>query len=146
MGRPVVDVERDIQTALDLYLKGALVKVRLLSYKVTILGEVRSPGTFYIYNDRLTLPEALGYAGDLTDLADRAHLRLIRRVGNQVAVYKLDLTDRRLLGSPFFYLQPNDAIYVEPIRSKADRLNLPAVSILISALTAVVVVIGIIVR
>ena len=145
-GLTVEQAERVVQTKLNAFVRGAVVKARLVSFKVSVLGEVRTPGTLYIYNERLTLLEALGYAGDLTDLGNREKVMLIRNRSGKVSLYTLNLTDRRLLGSPYFYLQPNDVIYVEPIANKADRLNLPALSILLSAITSLLVLVSILVR
>lgn len=145
-GLSVEQAERVVQTKLDAFVRSAVVKARLVSFKVSVLGEVRTPGTLYVYNERLTLLEALGYAGDLTDLGNREHIRLIRNRSGKVTLYTLNLTDRRLLGSPYFYLQPNDVIYAEPIANKADRLNLPALSILLSAITSLLVLVSILVR
>ena len=143
-GRTIHQVEALVQERLNTFVRGAVAKVRLVSFKVSVLGEVRTPGTYYIYNEMLTLPEALGYAGDMTDAADRRYLRLVRRrQGGEVTITTIDITDRRLLGSPNFYLQPNDVLYAQPLPQKADRLNLPALSVALSALTTVLVIINI---
>ncbi len=135
------EVEARIQSRLNTLVRGAVVKVRLVSFKITVLGEVRNPGTYYNYNEVLTLPEALGLAGDMTDAADRRAVRLVRRRGQQVITHTLDLTDTQVLSGPYFYLQPNDVVYAVPLRQKADRLNLPALSIGLSALSTVLLVI-----
>jgi polysaccharide biosynthesis/export protein len=135
-----------LQNAVSRYVNGAVARVRLISFKVSVLGEVRAPGLYYINNERCTLPEALGYAGDLTDAANRRSLRLIRNNQGKLTVYSINLTDRRLLASPLFYLQPNDVVYAEPIASKADRLNLPALGVVLTALTTILVSLNFFVR
>ncbi|MEJ1929602.1 polysaccharide biosynthesis/export family protein [Nostoc sp. NIES-2111] len=142
VNRTIDDAENMIQQRLNTMVRGAVARVRLVSFKVSVLGEVRTPGTYYIYNELLTLPEALGYAGDLTDAADRRQVRIVRRRQNKVYITTLDLTDRRLLGSPNFYLEPNDVVYVVPLSQKADRLNLPALSIGLSALSTVLIILN----
>lgn len=144
-GLTMVAAQKKIQKEIEVYVKNALVNLRLVSFKISVLGEVRTPGTFYIYNERLTLLEALGYAADLTDLANREQIKLIRNRNGQVKIVNLDITKRQFLGSPYFFLQPNDVIYVEPISSKAARLNLPALSVVLAALTSVLVLVNIIV-
>jgi len=142
VNRTIDEAENMIQQRLNTMVRGAVARVRLVSFKVSVLGEVRTPGTYYIYNELLTLPEALGYAGDLTDAADRRQVRIVRRRQNKVFITTLDLTDRRLLGSPNFYLEPNDVVYVVPLAQKADRLNLPALSIGLSALSTVLIILN----
>lgn len=145
-GMTLQQADKLMQDEIRQYVHNAVAQVRLVSFKITVLGEVRVPGTLYVYNQRLSLPEALGYVGDLTDLGNREHIRLIRNRQGKVTVTTLNLTDRRLLGSPYFYLQPNDVIYVEPIANKADRLNLPTLTVLFSALSTVLVLVSILVR
>jgi polysaccharide export outer membrane protein len=138
--KPLNEVEALIQTKLDTYVRNAAVKIRLVSFKISVLGEVRLPGTYYIYNEMLTIPEALGYAGDMTDNADRTQIRLIRRKQGVVTINTIDMTSSDVLGSKNFYLQPNDVLYAVPINQKADRLNLPTLSVGISSITAMLVI------
>jgi len=140
VGNKTLDqVEQLVQTRLGTFVRNATTKVRLVSFKITVLGEVRSPGTIYIYNDVLTLPEALGYAGDMNENADRKSVRILRREQGIVVVRTVDITDQALLGSKDFYLQPNDVVYAVPVRQKATRLNLPVAAIGLSGLTTVLV-------
>ena len=143
-GRTVAQVDQEVQQMLNQFVKNAVSKVRMVSFKISVLGEVRNPNTLYVYNDKLTILEALGYAGDLTDAANRQRIKLIRSRFGKVNVYTIDITSKRLLGSDLFYLQPNDVLYVEPIGAKTDRLNLPTLSILLSAATTVLVLVSII--
>ena len=140
------EVEKEIQVKLNTLVRNATAKVRLVSFKISILGEVRTPGTYYIYHERLTIPEALGYASDMTDNADRHELKLIRRKQGVVTITSIDMTDPAILGSPTFYLQPNDVLYAVPIAQKADRLNLPVVAVGISGFTAFLVLLSLLVR
>jgi polysaccharide biosynthesis/export protein len=144
--RTVPDVETEIQARLNKLVRNATAKVHLVTFKITILGEVRTPGNFYVYNDLLTLPEALGFASDMTDNADRTRLRLIRRRQGVITITTIDMTDPAILASPNFYLQPNDVLYAVPIAQKADRLNLPIVAIGLSSVTEVFVLINLLIR
>jgi polysaccharide export outer membrane protein len=134
------EVQNLVQTSINKYLNNATVLVKLLSYKITVLGEVRNPGYYYAFNNQVTVFEALGLAGDLTITGNRKNVKLIRQVpgGNEVAL--LDLTDANLLKSSYFYLMPNDVLYVEPLQARTRRSNLDVVTVAFSAITTAVLV------
>ena len=123
-GKTVDEVRREIQAMISEEINNASVFVSLVSFKISILGEVVNPGYFYAYNDRLTLMEGLALAGDLMEFADRRNIRLVRQVPTGSEVITLDLTDANIFSSKYFYLQPNDAIYVPPMELKNKRSNL----------------------
>ncbi|MFT2011410.1 polysaccharide biosynthesis/export family protein [Pontibacter sp. 13R65] len=118
-----------------------IIDVRYLNYKVSVLGEVARPSVLTVPNEKLTLLEALGLAGDLTIYASRNNLLLIREEGGKKTLTRIDLTTDELFTSPYYYLKSNDIIYVEPNKTKianasAARQWLP---IVLSSLTLVVV-------
>jgi polysaccharide export outer membrane protein len=138
-GLTLKEVEVFVQKKADNYLHDATVIVRLLNYKVTVLGEVSQPGVYNNYNDQLTILEAIGKAGDITDLGDKRSIMVIRPVSEGRVTYQLDLTEKDLLSSPAFFLKPNDIVYVRPSKSKAFQINLPTMSILLSSVTTLIV-------
>jgi len=83
-----------------------------------MLGEVRRPGEYKIYQDEINIFEALSLAGDLGDFADRKNIVLVRQTKTGSNLYRLDLTNSNILESDYFYLVPNDIIYVEPLKGK----------------------------
>ncbi|MDT7828093.1 polysaccharide biosynthesis/export family protein [Pricia sp. S334] len=95
-----------------------IVDVRYLNYKVSVLGEVRNPSVLTIPNEKVTLLEALGLAGDLTIYAKRDNVLLIREKEGVKHTHRIDLTTDELLTSPYYYLQSNDIVYVQPNKSK----------------------------
>ena len=95
-----------------------IVDVRYLNYKVSVLGEVGNPSVLTIPNEKVTLLEALGLAGDLTIYAKRDNVLLIREKEGIKRTHRIDLTTDELLTSPYYYLQSNDIIYVQPNKSK----------------------------
>lgn len=95
-----------------------IVDVRYLNYKVSVLGEVQNPSVLTIPNEKVSLLEALGLAGDLTIYARRDNVLLIRERGGVKMTHRIDLTTEELLTSPYYYLQSNDIIYVQPNKSK----------------------------
>lgn len=143
-GLTITDAQRVIQTAVNNYVRGATASVKLVSFKITVLGEVRNPGYFYVQNPQATLLEGLGLAGDLTPLANRRNVKLIRQTANGSEVILLDLTKPNVLASPYYYLQPNDALYVEPEAALTQRANINNLSIVFAGLTTVAVIANII--
>ena len=105
---------QNIQKALNPYVKNPTVNIRLLNFRVSVLGEVQKPGTYTVLEERLSLPQALGLAGDLTINGDRNNLLLIRSEDGKKINQILDLTKTNLLKSPFYFLKQNDIIYVRP--------------------------------
>ncbi|MBQ3659532.1 MAG: polysaccharide biosynthesis/export family protein [Bacteroidales bacterium] len=124
-------------------VEAPIVYVAFENFKVTVLGEVRNPGTFNVASERLTLLQALGMAGDLTLTAQRKGLILIREVDGKQTHFKFDLTDSQILSSPFFYLQQNDVIYVpaSPSRVAAANTNTGIWSVLLSTITTLITII-----
>jgi len=138
-GATLQEIEKKIQLLADQYLVDATVMVRLLNYKVTVLGEVSRPGVYNHYNDQLTILEAIGRAGDISDLGDKRNIMVIRPVAEGRITYQIDMTEKELLTSPAFFLKPNDVVYVKPSGSKAFQVNLPTMSMILSAVTTTIV-------
>ncbi|MCC7231364.1 MAG: polysaccharide export protein [Bacteroidia bacterium] len=127
------------------YIDDPIVTLKKLNFKVTVLGEVNKPGTYPILNEKATLPEVLGLAGDLTQFANRTNLRIIRDENNQRKDFTVDLTKASSLSSETYYLHPDDIIYVEPVRQRAFQAAGPGVTLFTSMITTAVVVITLIV-
>ncbi len=118
-----------IQRRVDDQLTDATVLINLVSFKISVLGEVRSPGYYHVYNNRGTILDAIALSGGLNDFADRNDVMLIRQKENGSEAIKVDLTDAALLRSPFYYLRPNDALIVKPLAVKHQRSNLANLNI-----------------
>ena len=102
-------------------MKDPIVTIQFLNFKVSVLGEVNRPGTFEITSDRITLLDALSLAGDLTVYGQRENVKVIREENGERVVASLDLRNKDLLSSPYYYLQQNDVVYVEPNKVKAGQ-------------------------
>lgn len=100
-----------------------IVSIRNLNYKVTVLGEVQRPSVINVPSEKITLLEALGFAGDLTIYANRRNVLLIREEANQRTFKKMNLNSTEIFSSPYFYLKPNDVIYVEPNKTKISSAS-----------------------
>lgn len=125
------------------YVKDPIVNLRYLNFKVTVIGEVNRPSTFTVDNDRINVLEALGLAGDMTAFGKRENVLVIRESEGTRYMERLDLNSTETLSSPYFYLQQNDIVYVEPSLMKERQANrnpdtLPIVMGLISITTIIV--------
>jgi polysaccharide export outer membrane protein len=107
-------LRKKLKSVLSEYLIKPTVAIRLLNFKVTIMGAVGSPGSFNIPSERITIVEALALAGDLQLLGKRKNVLLIREKEGERMYVNIDLTNRKLFSSPYYYLAPNDLLYVEP--------------------------------
>ncbi|MFM7234083.1 MAG: polysaccharide biosynthesis/export family protein [bacterium] len=122
------------------YIVNPTISIRILNFRVTVLGEVRNPGTFTIPNERISLLEALGIAGDLLITGERKNVAVIRDEEGKRREYRVNLTDESLFSSPVFYLQQNDVVYVEPNQAKRNSslINVANYGVVISSLSLVV--------
>ena len=114
----VNEVKDVLQKIINEYLKETVVVVKMVNFKITILGEVGRPGEFTIYQDKINFFEAISLANDITEFGARKKVSLIRMTPAGSRVFKLDLTSDAFLKSDQFYLQPNDIIYVPPLGYK----------------------------
>ncbi|WP_370895411.1 polysaccharide biosynthesis/export family protein [Chryseobacterium gossypii] len=107
------------------YVKNPVVDIKLVNFKVSVLGEVAKPGTYVIPDGNTTLLGALGMAGDLTTFGMRNNILIVRNIDGQITKERIDLTSANFINSPFYYLKQNDVIYVQPNanREKSARLD-----------------------
>jgi polysaccharide export outer membrane protein len=120
-----------------------IVTARFLNFRVTVLGEVAKPTTLNVANERISIFEALGLAGDVTIYAKRNNVLLIRESGDKKIVKRLDLSTNEILTSPYYYLKTNDIVYVEPRKEKiaATSRTQQLLPIILSAASLVAVVV-----
>lgn len=129
------------------YLKDPIVNIRLANFTVTVLGEVNNPGTYTIQDERISLIEALGLAGDLTIYGKRDNIFLIREDNGVKRFTKFDLTSIKVVNSQNYYLTQNDVIYVEPNKSKIRSATYNQNNgVLISAVSTLATIIAILIK
>ena len=102
-------------------LKDAVVTVEFLNFKISVLGEVASPGTYNVTGDKITILQALALARDLTIYGQRDNVQVIREQNGQRQIYVLNLTSSAIFDSPAYYLQQNDVVYVTPSKVRAGQ-------------------------
>ncbi len=134
----VEQVKSKIQAEVDRYLTNASVEVKLVSFKISVNGQVRSPGYYYVYNGQANILEGLALAGDLTEFASRQDIKLIRQTETGSEVILLDLTDPTVLQSPYFYLLPNDIIYVQHSEKQLKNTNLRPLGVFFAGVSAAI--------
>lgn len=125
-----------LKELLSEYIKNPIVNIRLANFTISVIGEVNNPGTFIIQDEKITINQALGLAGDLTIFGRRDNVFLIRDINGDKTYTKIDLTSINVMNSPVYYLAQNDVIYVEPNKSKirSSTFN-PNTAVIISAIS-----------
>ena len=114
---------KEIQKTLRPYVNNPNVNIRVLNFRVSVLGEVRNPGTFTVLEERVSLPQVLGLAGDLTINGDR-NILLIRNENGKNIHHNIDLTSAEFMQSPFYFLKQNDIVYVRPNNARVKSSGL----------------------
>jgi polysaccharide export outer membrane protein len=107
-----------IDSLLTDYLKDAVVSVRLINFKVTVIGDVMRPVVVPVQGEGINVLEALGAAGDMTVFGKRYNVKVMRKVGGEMEISHLDMNSSKTIQSPFFQLRQNDVVYVEPNKNK----------------------------
>jgi polysaccharide export outer membrane protein len=113
-GLTISESEVTIADKLRQYLNNPIVQVRITNFKVTIIGDVNKPGTFYLKSQRISIFDVIGLAGDLKIKGIRQNVLVLREENGQKIEYRVDLTSKSVKNSPVYYLQQNDLVYVEP--------------------------------
>lgn len=117
-GLTTLQARDTLAAKLKKYLSNPIVNVRITNFRFTVLGEVGKPGTYAVDQENLSLLAAVGLAGDVTPYGNRSNILVIREIDGKRQYGYLDLHQRDVFKSPFFYLQQNDVVYVEPLRAK----------------------------
>jgi polysaccharide biosynthesis/export protein len=127
-----------LQIYADKVFKNSTADCKLLSFKYTVIGEVRVPGTYINYNNYLTVMEAIGRAGGVSDFGRRDRILVIRPIDGGTKTYRLNLHDKQVLSNEAYFLLPNDVIIVEPESKKIFNLNLPTFSFILTSVSSAI--------
>lgn len=145
-GLSLLQIDSLLEKKLSIYLKDVIVKVRLLSFKITVMGEVGSQGTQTVQAERYTILEAIGAAGGIGDFGNRKKIELMRATTDGYIVYNIDMTDQSIVQSKNFFMAPNDVLYVRPITAKMVRLNYPVYGYITTGISAILLTISLLSR
>jgi polysaccharide export outer membrane protein len=136
-----------LKSKLKPYINDPIITLRILNYKVTVQGEVARPGIVKVAAERITLPEALASAGDLTIFGRRDNILIIREEGGKKSYNFVDITKADFINSPFYYLSQNDVIYVEPNQTKMNSSRVgPDLSIILTAVSLLITIVALLIR
>jgi polysaccharide export outer membrane protein len=142
-----IEAINKIKSLLELHIKEPYVNIRILNFKVSVIGEVNRPGSFSIQSERITILEALSLAGDLTIYGNRNSILIIRDNEGLKTITKVDITKRDFINSEYYYLSQNDQIYVEPNKTKANASVIgPDVTVAFSALSILVTILALTIK
>lgn len=144
--KTIDEARKEIESKLTPYVKSEVyVKVKLGGIRYSALGEFRRPGKFVVLQDRMTIFEAIANAGDLSNIAKRDEVLLIRQYPEGTKLHRINLNDRQIVASPFYFIQPNDQLYAEPMKVRevgAGENAAQSLSLIISAITVSVLLIN----
>jgi len=116
--------QQNIEKEVGEFLNNISITVKFVNNTVSLLGEVKRPGEYPFYRDQITVLQALSYGGGVTDFGDKKEVILIREAENKIQYHYLDLTDKNIVASDYYYIIPNDVIIVRPINQKFRNLSL----------------------
>jgi polysaccharide export outer membrane protein len=109
-----------LESKISKYIKNPIINIRVMNFKVSVQGEVNSPGTYSVSSERITLIEAISMAKDLTIYGKRDNILVIREVNGVKSYNRIDITKAEFIHSPFYYLAQNDVVYVEPNKTRIN--------------------------
>ena len=124
-GLSTQELTKELETRISKDVENPIVRVQLVNFRINVLGEVKKPGAISVNKERYSILDALADAGDLTEYGERSNVLLIREVDGKRIYQRMNLNNSALLTSPYFYLQQNDVVYVEPneIRRENAKYN-----------------------
>ena len=114
----IEEAQVKLEKELNKYLTNISLRVRFVGNKITVVGEVNRPGNYTFYDEKITVFQALGLAGDIANYGNKTNVTLLRETDNVIAYHYLDLTDKKIVESDFYYLIPNDILIVDPVPAK----------------------------
>ena len=136
----IEQAHKKIEALINEHVETATVFIKLVNYKVTVLGDVKSPGLIYIYNPRINIFEVLAMVGDLSEVANRKRVKLIRAEQGRTEIIYLNLLDPKIISSKYYFIKPNDIIYVENYRVKPFRSNITSITFVLGLVTTFFVI------
>lgn len=140
-GKTLPEAKEAIESVLAEYVTDASITLKLVNNYVSILGEIRNPGMYPLYKERLNIYQALAMAGDVADFSDRYELSIIRMTMEGSIVKKFNITDRNIIDTEYYYVLPNDVIYVKPLKGRFFAIDSAPFTFAFSAIAVTVSVI-----
>lgn len=133
-----------VQRKINEFFTNATVILKMTNWRVSVLGSVGRPGTYMVYNNQITILDALAMAGGPDEFADKTHVTLMRQSDRGVQALYVDLSTTEVLRSEYYYLLPNDVVYVPALRARPGRLNMEVFSVLLATVSTIAVVFSVV--
>jgi len=141
-GLTINQIKNNMQEVINDFYQLTTVTVKLVNFKISLLGEFVRPGTFLVYQENINIFQALSMGGDLSPYANKGKVKIIRKTENGSSVHYVNLLRADVLQSPYYYLQPDDIIYVEPLKSKNYAFTAFPYSIVLSTITTTLLILS----
>jgi polysaccharide export outer membrane protein len=122
-GKSLDEITNLLNSQLAKYINYTTVVVKLMNFRVTILGEVNMPGQLDVLNERINIFEAIGRCGDLAEYGNRREIQLLRERNGETKLHLIDITDKKIIESEYYWLQPDDVLYIPPMAAKPFGLR-----------------------
>lgn len=137
LGKNLSEIKQIIELRLQDYFKeeSIFVGIQLAGVRFTVIGDVKSPGKFIVYQNQVSIFEALAQAGDIELVGDRRKVQIIRQKPKGIQFYELDLTDKSVVTNPEYFIKPNDIINVKPLRAKSYGIGTTGFATIVSLVT-----------
>ncbi len=142
-GKTIEEFSVDVSEIIGEYLKKTMIVVKLVNYNITVVGEVNKAGQYKIYQDKINIFEVLGMAGDFTTYAKRDDVVIVRHTEKGSKVHHLDFLSDDILESDFYYLMPDDIVYVMPLKGKNFAYQMFPYALIISSISLILVIFSI---
>ena len=146
-GLTVNEAKSKIEEEAKKYLKEFTIFVKLAYFKISILGEVNSPGLYPVFQDKINIFHAIALAGDINDNGNKREVLIIRNTDENIKTFRIDLTNKDLVSSELYNINPNDIVYIQPVKAKSLRIiNAPTIQIMLQTLTTFVLIMSFIIK
>jgi|SRR6185437_3595306 len=139
-GLTVQEIQKKVEALVNEHVETASVFVKIVNFKITVLGDVNHPGLFYMYNPRMSIFEVLAQAGDLNAVANRTRVKLIRMEEGRAEIIYLNVLDPKVISSKYFFIKPNDILYVENYKVKPFKANTSTFTFVVGLVTTFFVI------
>ncbi len=136
-GLTLEQAQKRLQEKVNEYITNAVVDVRLLSFTITVLGEVNRPGPYQFIDQNVNLLDVLGKAGDCNPYGDKKSIMVIRKDGDKTITAMVNIHDSGFISNPYFWLKPNDVVYIKPLKAKMLQVNAPFWNIVLSSISTI---------
>ena len=137
-GLTLEELRDSLQIKVEKDYPNSTVECKLLSFKFTVIGEIRAPGTYINYNNYLTVLEAIGRAGGIGDYGRKDNVLVVRPTDKGTKTYRINMQDKQILKSEAYFLLPNDVVIVEAEPHKIFNMNLPTISFALTTVTSII--------